>query len=275
MLPGCELHQLTPNPSLTQPPRHPTTSHPPQHSQPPSTDRGNPTRAYTPPSADYGEEESFIAEDEAAEAEAETAAAEEAATVAVSDPQEAPQLAQEAELEAAGQAGALNEAEADAAEVVAAPAEESGHADMKLQGERNAAHPHMADTHASATDAPTLQHEEAAAADLTQCESGAAHKEVESVSGGSGIMDEYLRRMHFPKEEGEAAPNPPEGAPGRVSMPRQWTKTNSYPEGEHSTHHTGAWGRQSSCQQSALHHTKRRRDTSDQWSLRPCYPQVL
>lgn len=59
---------------------------------------------------------------------------------------------------------------------------------------------------------------------------------VQSAPGGSGILDEYLRRMHFskgtPLPTPLPAPAPPQGAPAPVSMPRRWTNTNSYPDGE-------------------------------------------
>ncbi|KAL0020347.1 hypothetical protein WJX79_000558 [Trebouxia sp. C0005] len=52
---------------------------------------------------------------------------------------------------------------------------------------------------------------------------------LEAAPGGSGIMDEYLRRMHFSKET--PLPSPPQGLPTRTSMPRRWSKTNSYRDG--------------------------------------------
>jgi hypothetical protein len=54
---------------------------------------------------------------------------------------------------------------------------------------------------------------------------------LEAAPGGSGIMDEYLRRMHFSKET--PLPTPPQGLPTRASMPRRWSKTNSYHDGKH------------------------------------------
>ena len=53
---------------------------------------------------------------------------------------------------------------------------------------------------------------------------------LEAAPGGSGIMDEYLRRMHFSKET--PLPSPPQGLPTRTSMPRRWSKTNSYRDGK-------------------------------------------
>ena len=58
---------------------------------------------------------------------------------------------------------------------------------------------------------------------------------VQSAPGGSGILSEYLKRMHFSKEtplQGPLpAPAPPQGVSAQVSLPRRWTKTNSYPDG--------------------------------------------
>ena len=56
---------------------------------------------------------------------------------------------------------------------------------------------------------------------------------LQAAPGGSGIMDEYLRRMHFSKETPlpHPLPTPPEGLPTRASMPRRWSKTDSYSEG--------------------------------------------
>ncbi len=53
---------------------------------------------------------------------------------------------------------------------------------------------------------------------------------LKAAPGGSGIMDEYLRRMHFSKET--PLPSPPQGSPTRASMPRRWSKTNSYRDGK-------------------------------------------
>ena len=53
---------------------------------------------------------------------------------------------------------------------------------------------------------------------------------LKAAPGGSGIMDEYLRRMHFSKET--PLPSPPQGLPTRASMPRRWSKTNSYYDGK-------------------------------------------
>ena len=53
---------------------------------------------------------------------------------------------------------------------------------------------------------------------------------LQAAPGGSGIMEEYLRRMHFSKET--PLPSPPQGSPTRVSMPRRWSKTNSYRDGK-------------------------------------------
>ncbi len=45
---------------------------------------------------------------------------------------------------------------------------------------------------------------------------------LKAAPGGSGIMDEYLRRMHFSKET--PLPSPPQGSPTRVSMPRRCSR---------------------------------------------------
>ena len=69
---------------------------------------------------------------------------------------------------------------------------------------------------------------------------------LQAPSGGSGIMDEYLRRMHFSKETplptpaGDSTPIPPVGVAARVSMPRRWTKTKSYPDSELCSIYTAA-----------------------------------
>ena len=53
---------------------------------------------------------------------------------------------------------------------------------------------------------------------------------LKAAPGGSGIMDEYLRRMHCSKET--PLPSPPQGSPTRASMPQRWSKTNSYRDGK-------------------------------------------
>ncbi len=53
---------------------------------------------------------------------------------------------------------------------------------------------------------------------------------LKAAPGGSGIMDEYLRRMHFSKET--PLPSPPQGSPTTASMPRRWSKTNIYRDGK-------------------------------------------
>ena len=79
---------------------------------------------------------------------------------------------------------------------------------------------------------------------LAKSQSGlviASENGLQTVRSGSGIMDEYLRRMHFPKQETLGAanqphspgvPQPPQGLPTRGSIGRRWTKTSSYTEGK-------------------------------------------
>lgn len=43
---------------------------------------------------------------------------------------------------------------------------------------------------------------------------------------GSGMMDEYLKRMHWSRSSPlPTPPSPPEGTPSRAAMPRRWSKT--------------------------------------------------
>lgn len=45
---------------------------------------------------------------------------------------------------------------------------------------------------------------------------------------GSGMMDEYLKRMHWSRSSPlPTPPSPPEDTPSRAAMPRRWSKTAS------------------------------------------------
>lgn len=67
----------------------------------------------------------------------------------------------------------------------------------------------------------------------------ATQNQVQSTPAGNAIPDEYLRRMHMftrtPLPGGLSSPTSPQGGPASSSMPRQWTKTNSYPDGQSSS----------------------------------------
>ena len=224
MLPGFEPNNLTPTSSLAQPRHHSSSSRQPDPSSFPPSNRADPEQ--DPASAISGseEEDSCIDQDQDSD--------EEAGPAADGDMHEShdesPQPAEEVAGEAGNLADVLATDHGDLTQAGAAPADESMSDDMKAQTAfQRHARPQTATSESPSVSAPFPEGRPAAATAMTKDLDTSALK-------GSGIADEYRRRMHFSKEHPPSAPlpAPPQDPLARVSMPRSWTKTNSYPEGQ-------------------------------------------
>ena len=229
MLPGFSCAQSSPGNVLNQvrnsssPPA--ATSYP--SGQPPSWET-NPQRGSPSPPSDS----SFIAADDDP---ADAAAADNGYESTVEGP-----------VEAAGY-GALSaqEEETEQRSAVTSTTDESAAADMKA-AKASKDHASLSDgdsgiqgefpesLSAEPRTKAAVARPEAAVAAVARPE--AFQDRVQSAPGGSGILSEYLKRMHFSKEtplQGPLpAPAPPQDVSAQVSLPRRWTKTYSFPDGQ-------------------------------------------
>ena len=233
MLPGFSSGQLSPGTALGQVPNYSSSPAAPLYppGQPPSR-QNDLQQGYPSSPDDIKEDSSFIAADDDPDEEAAAADADNTCESAVEGP-----------FEAAGYGDlSAREEEAKQRRAVTGTTDESATADMKAaKASKTCAS--LSDRE-SVIQAKFLENQSAeprikADEAMPQAVAEASQNGEQSAPGGSGILDEYMRRMHFSKETSLQAPlpnpGPPGGAPAHVSMPRRWTKTNSYPDGQSSS----------------------------------------
>lgn len=238
MLPGFNSGQLSPGSSLGQAPNYSSSPAAPSYpaGQAPSRN-ADPQQGYPSLPSDNEEDSSFIAaDDDSADEQAAAAAADNSCELAVEGPTEASTYGDLSAQDEAKQRSAVTVTadESAAADVEAEKAlmdslsqEDSG---IQVQSpESLSGEPRIKAAEAAATAAEATTKASEAMTKVTK-------NGLQSAPGGSGILNEYLRRMHFSKEiplpAPVPAPSPPQGASAPVSMPRRWSKTNSYPDGE-------------------------------------------
>lgn len=234
MLPGFNASQMPQTSSLSQQRNYSSSSRPAGPSlYPPShaPQRGSDPKQDSPflPS-DNEEDNSFIVADDDP--------ADESAAAAVDD--NADESAVEAAAEAARDLTTSCEEEAEqitaaGGESTASGEEAAEHGDIpqKLSAEEDLGmHAQSPERQSAGAMTKAAEAMTKAAEAMTE----ASKSQVQSVPAGSGIPDEYLRRVHMSTKTPLQTPSPtrtPHGTPpASISMPRQWTKTNSYPDGE-------------------------------------------
>ena len=224
MLPGFNSSQLGPGSMFGQASTYSSSPAAPPYPPRQASRKAGPHQGYPSLPSDDEEDSSFIAaDDDPADEEAVAAAVDDACESAVEGP-----------AEAAGH-GELSAQEARPRTAFTVMTDESAAADMEAENASKDSVSLSIDLSKIQVQSPA-NHLAEPGTEAPEAMTKAYKDGVQSAPGGGGILDEYLRRMHFSKETPlpapTLAPTPPQGAPAQVGMPRRWTKTNSYPDGQ-------------------------------------------
>lgn len=229
MLPGFNSSQPDPGSAFGQAPTYSSSPAAPSYPPRQASREASPQQDYPSSPSDNEEDSSFIAaDDDSADEEAVAAAADDTCESTVEGP-----------VEAAGYGGLSAQEEArprtaftgmaDESAAAALEAEKAFKDSVSLSDEASRNQGQSPATESKTMAAVAVSKAPDAMTEVHEAMTKASKDGVQSAPGGGGILDEYLRRMHFSKESPLPAPVL---APTQASMMRQWTKTNSYPDGQ-------------------------------------------